>query len=153
LSEYLDVGGNSARYYQGARCPFVRPAIGFVAIWAIARRFRFAAALFRALTVCLLFLALGLLEDMRLTPGSFALGLLICAGTLLIFGTIAFVQAWIWAGKPGPVQRLTARACGAAIYCMSTAVVTIHAIYFGWVNSIEGPCHREIPVLVSRCFH
>ncbi len=90
-------------------------------------------AFLRGLGGCGLALALGILEDFRSTRmGSPHLGLMLMTGGGLVFGMIAFIDAWRWAGANGPVHRLTSRACGIALGSAVPAVVATHALYFHW---------------------
>jgi hypothetical protein len=52
----------------------------------------------------------------------------------LILGAIAFVYAWSWAGRSGPIHRLTSRACGVALGYLVPAAIISHALYFQWVR-------------------
>ena len=90
----------------------------------------------------LLILALGQLEDMRFPwRNTQHTGLQLTILMLLIYGLIAFVRAWLWAGRTGPAQRRTSRALGMAFGFLVTALAVCHGIYFRWID-FNGPTFR-----------
>ncbi len=62
----------------------------------------------------------------------------------LVIGTLAFGRGWIWAGREGPVQRLTSRAFGIGLGSLIPALVACHALYFNWATSVEAACGKEM---------
>jgi hypothetical protein len=63
-------------------------------------------------------LLLGMLTDLRFRYHSWhPVGLVLMTGMGLVIGITAFCDAWLWAGMPGPVHRLTTRACGVGKPC------------------------------------
>lgn len=80
-------------------------------------------------------LAIGVLKDASSTrmasPHLFAV---LATGVTFLVGMLAFWRAWQWAGSPDPVHRLTSRAFGVATGWTVPAIVSFHAIYFGWIS-------------------
>ena len=107
-------------------------------------------ALLRGFFVCSMTLLLGMLEDIRFTcEGRRPFGLIFMTGTLLVLGIIAFGDAWLWAGRPGPVNRLTTRACGMALGTLIPAVVACHALYFHWSTRVQSQLMQGMTALVK----
>ena len=95
-------------------------------------------AFLRGLCISVAALVMAILDDLRLTASEGPhLGLMMMAGLGLVFGTIAFTDAWIWAGLIGPVHRLASRACGVALGFAVPAIVASHALYFHWAAAAE----------------
>jgi hypothetical protein len=98
-------------------------------------------AFLRGLLVSCVALVLGMLEDLRFPPGwQSHLGLTLMAALGLILGMIAFGYAWSWAGRSGPVHRLTSRACGVALGYLVPASIISHALYFHWAGPLQTAC-------------
>lgn len=92
----------------------------------------------RALLLCAFLMLVGMLEDLRYPIGSrIHMGVVMMTAFALIFGIIAFIYAFLWAGRTGPVHRLTALACGTALGYMVPAIVASHALYFGWIGPAQ----------------
>jgi hypothetical protein len=98
-------------------------------------------AFLRGLLVCCVALVLGMLEDLRFPAGWRShLGLALVTRVALILGTVAFGYAWNWAGRSGPVHRLTSRACGVALGYLVPATTISHTLYFHWVSALQTAC-------------
>jgi hypothetical protein len=96
-----------------------------------------APALLRGLFFSGLAIIFGMLQDLRLGRDGRPLGLLMTTGMTLIVGAIALNDSWTWAGRDGPVHRLTARAFGMAMGCFVPAIIASHALYFHWAVFAE----------------
>jgi hypothetical protein len=98
-------------------------------------------AFLRGLAICGTALLLGMIEDLRFPPGARSnLGLTMMAGVGLVMGTTAFGFAWAWAGRSGPVHRLTSRACGVGLGYLVPALAASHGLYFHWVHAAQMAC-------------
>ena len=92
-----------------------------------------------------LLIALGFFQDLRFVQRARTwphLDLLVTAGIALVLGLFSFGRAWIWAGREGPVHRLTSRACGTAMGYFAMGTVACHAMYFEWVDLLTAACRR-----------
>jgi hypothetical protein len=115
-------------------------------------------AFLRGFGFCGLALTLGVLQDFRAARiglphfGFPHFGLMAMTGVGLVYGGIAVVYAWRWAGLQGPANRLTSRACGVALGSAVPAIIASHALYFHWVNSVEAACGQGLLHLFELAF-
>jgi hypothetical protein len=124
------------------------------ATWQIPRRHEGARAPSGLLVwtnrLCLV-LVLGILEDQRLPPRAnpHHVGLSIITAAGLILGAVAFAYAWSWAGRTGPVNRLTSRAFGIAMGYLVPSAIALHALCFHWASTLQSGFTNGLLVLFS----
>ena len=65
-------------------------------------------------------------------------------GFAVLGAVMAFGDAWSWAGRSGPVKRLTALAFGTGFGFAIPAVIAVHGLYFGWLDPVAVVLGREL---------
>lgn len=106
--------------------------------------------------ICSLLLGYAVLIDLRkdrrgshlVSDPHLFLKLTIVAG--LFCAMVDFADAWKWAGRQGPVNRLAPRACGTALGFAMPAIVVLHALYFHWFDPLETAFGKELMNLLER---
>lgn len=107
-----------------------------------------AGALARALAFSAIGLWLGLAEDSRLgLTGGPHVAVKIMTAVAFAIGIIALGDAWLWAGRSGPVHRLTGRALGTAAGYLVPAIAGCHALYFHWAEPVQMAYGRAVAQL------
>ncbi len=111
-------------------------------------------AILRGLAISATSLVMGMLQDMRthLSPRNH-LGLTMMTAVGLILGCITFGYAWSWAGRSGPVHRLTSRACGEAVGFLVPALIMLHALYFHWAGMLQRAFVTELVRVAGIVLH
>ena len=103
-------------------------------------------AIMRSLGLTTLFFFCAVVEDLRPRAHLHSYEHACLFGmTLLVLaiGSVALMDAWLWAGRHGPVHRLTERAFGTAIGALIPGIACLHALYFGWAGPLIKSVFRD----------
>jgi hypothetical protein len=103
----------------------------------------------RGFSLSLVCLVYAIVQDLRWgKPGNHLL-VVVAAAMMVGWGLLAWGYAWTWAGRTGPVHRLTSRACGVAFGFLVPALIAGHALFFNWLAPFERFCGSELARLFA----